>query len=465
MLSTLEKLRLSYVPKIPDMRLKLVPKETPPVAAEIAALFPAISNFPVVRGEAGNIKTGLLRVGILFSGGPAAGGHNVVCGLFDALKKLHPESKTVGFLGGPAGLVGGKSKEITAEALASFRNQGGFDLLGTGRTKVETPEQFEAACQACKDLDGLVIVGGDDSNTNAALLADYFLKKKSAVRVVGVPKTIDGDLQNGYVPLSFGFDTACKIYSEMIGNIARDAVSAGKYYHFIKLMGRSASHIALECAMATHPNLTLISEEKKSLPQIVSEIVDLVQRRAAAGKNYGVILIPEGLAEAMPDIPKERDPHGNVTVSAIETEQLLIEAVKPKVPIHPVRHFLGYEGRCGLPTNFDADYTYALGGAAALLIASGRTGYMAFVSNLAEPPEKWSIGGAPLSALLHIEERAGKRKPVIAKAYVDLSGFLYRKFLQEKEKWALDDDYCMPGPIQYFGSPEAAGSLPLTLAS
>lgn len=458
------------------MRLCLAAKETSPVAPEIAALFPWISNIPVVKGEKGSFTCEKpLKAALLFSGGPAPGGHNVAAALFDGLKALHPESRLFGFLDGPKGLISGARKELVEKDLSFFRNQGGFDLLGSSRTKIETKEQLQKALAAVKDLDGLVIVGGDDSNTNAALLADYFLQEKCKTAVVGVPKTIDGDLQNAYVALSFGFDTACKVYSEEIGNIARDAASAKKYTHFIKLMGRSASHIVLECALQTHPNLAFIGEERKGAEEIVSAICRVIVARAKAGKNYGVILIPEGLAEFMPQVPKEflpkdapKDEHGNVALSAIETELLLIEAVKKRlpqeIPFQPLRHFLGYEGRSALPSNFDANYAYALGRVGALLIASGKTGYMAFVGGLAQPPESWEVGGVPLASLLRLEERKGKKKPVIAKTFVNLNGTLYRKFCEERQAWEMKDDCRMPGPIQYFGDRSLTDALPLTLA-
>lgn len=459
-----------------------------------------------------------LLVGVVFSGGQAAGGHNVISGLFDALMRFHPSSRLFGFLNGPSGVVKGDSIELTAAHVAPYRNQGGFDLIGSGRTKIETPEQFAEAKQVVEklQLDGLVIIGGDDSNTNAALLADYFLREQCICRVIGVPKTIDGDLRSEDVEISFGFDTACKTYSEFIGNIARDALSARKYTFFIKLMGRSASHIALECALQTHANLTLIGEElaerKITLSQLVNEIADLIVLRAEAGKNYGVILIPEGILEFIPECrslinelntalanstPEEaiaaltpasaaclqampgtiqkqllmdRDPHGNVQVSKIESERLLLEMVeselkrrcfKGKFSGQPL--FCGYEGRSGFPSPFDTHYCYALGYMAAFLLQGGLTGYMAFIKGLTHPVEEWEGGGVPLAPLIHIERRKGKAKPVIAKAMVDLQGGAFMAFQNSRQKWAIEDHYIYPGPMQFFGPRELSDSIPLSL--
>jgi pyrophosphate--fructose-6-phosphate 1-phosphotransferase len=414
----------------------------------------------------------------------------VVAGLWDALHQIDAGSRLFGFLGGPAGIVEGKYRELQRSEIDQVRNQGGFDLLGTGRTKIETEAQMAAAMGICRglELDGLVVIGGDDSNTNAALLAEYFLEKGCGTRVVGVPKTIDGDLRSEDIEISFGFDTACKTYAEMIGNIARDALSTKKYYHFIKLMGRSASHIALECALATHPNLVFIGEEGKSLEEIVAEIADLIRRRKAVGKEYGVILIPEGLIEFMPEmkgliqglnqgvekltgenkklfnrLPEkiqkqlllDRDPHGNITVSQIETESLLIELLKgEKVAMQP--HFFGYEGRSCLPSNFDADYCAALGRMAALGVRDGLTGMICAVS-------KRSLKMVPIVRLMHMEIRKGKEKPVIEKALVDRKGKSYVDFLLCKKTWELEDRYRHPGPIQFWGEPEICDSVPLLL--
>ena len=480
------------------------------------ALLQMTSGQPFLKGTKGKKQEHKpLQIGVVFSGGQAPGGHNVITGVYDAMKRLNPHSKLFGFLDGPGGIVKAKSRELSAEDLKPFRNQGGFDLIGSGRTKIETEEQLSASLATVTKmhLDGLIIIGGDDSNTNAALLAEYFLQKGSAVRVIGVPKTIDGDLKNAHVEISFGFDTACKVYSEIIGNIARDARSAGKYYHFIKLMGRSASHILLECALATHPNLALIGEEiaqqKKTLKEVVDEIADLICKRAELGKNFGVILIPEGLIEVIPEcgiligelnhillngtqvdsqsvLPKlsstscalfssfpkplqeqlllKRDSHGNVEVSKIETETLLMELVgnemearvkkgSSKAKFAPLRHFLGYEGRAAYPSNFDCNYCYALGFAATLLIDHGFTSYMACVSNLTSGPQQWGVGGVPLTALMNIEKRKGKEKPVIEKKLVELDGKAFKHFAKLREQWGMQDEYCFPGPIQFFGEP------------
>jgi pyrophosphate--fructose-6-phosphate 1-phosphotransferase len=414
-----------------------------------------------------------LRIGTLFSGGPAPGGHNVVAGLLDAI----PGSQIFGFLNGPKGLITGQAKEVTRTVIAPFRNQGGFDLLGTGRTKLEKEEDFKAAFEVSQKLalNGVVIIGGDDSNTNAADLAEYFQKRGSPICVIGVPKTIDGDLQNDHVAIPFGFDTATKTYAEVIGNIARDACSAKKYTHFVKLMGRTASHVTLECALATHPNLALISEERKPLHQLVTEIADLIEHRSKAGKEYGVILVPEGLVEFIPDLQKEaphltQDAHGNLNVSSLETELFLIQHVTAELKrrsfsgkFSPVRHFLGYEGRSGFPTHFDANYCYALGLTAALLIAHKFTGMMAFVAGLKEETAKWSVGGALFPSLMHMESRNGKIVRVIAKKLVDLQGKPYLTYQQHKADWALSDSYRYPGPIQFFGDPKLTHAPPFIL--
>ena len=532
-LSPLQRLREDFRPALPELLKNLAAidffQETSPPAlhdvAEIKKHFPLTYGQPVLKGEKGKgVRQKPLRVGVVLSGGQAAGGHNVIAGLFDALRAIHQESKLYGFLNGPSGIVEGKEKEITAEFLAPYRNMGGFDLIGSGRTKIETGEQLDSAHKVVEKLrlDGLVIIGGDDSNTNAAVLAEYFLSKKCKTKVVGVPKTIDGDLKNAYVDVSFGFDTACKVYAELIGNIARDAFSAKKYYHFIKLMGRTASHITLECAIATHPNWAIISEEcaakNKTLKEIVSELSDMISKRAEQGKNYGVILIPEGLVEFLPDIKAlirelsalnpadlttpqsaegglspatkatynslpasiqkqlilERDPHGNVQVSLIETELLLIELVKKELAERNKRgvykgkfaaqhHFLGYEGRSGYPSNFDANYCNALGYSAALLLAAGFTGYMAAVFNLASSASNWNIAGVPLTMLMHLEERSGKMKAVIQKALVDLKGRAFFHFSNARGRWALEDLYRFPGPIQFFGDSSVTETIPLSL--
>jgi pyrophosphate--fructose-6-phosphate 1-phosphotransferase len=496
--------RQAFTPTLPDLlkELKTVAfdsKEVDVATPPIQKLFPKTANQKLLVAKKGSPKPfSPLKIGAVFSGGQASGGHNVMTGLFDALQVLHPQSELYGFLDGPSGIVSGKTLLLTANHIAPFRNQGGFDLLGSGRTKIETPEQLQGAATSVKNLnlDGLVVIGGDDSNTNAAIIAEYFLSQNIKTRVIGVPKTIDGDLQNPHVAISFGFDTATKIYSELIGNIAKDALSAKKYYHFIKLMGRSASHIALECALKTHPNAVLISEERKTLAQITTFLADLISLRFEKSKNYGIILIPEGILEFMPEmktliqeidnpspaskavfdaLPKrvqqqlllDKDPHGNVNLSAVETEILLIESVQNELKkrnfpgkFNPLPHFFGYEGRAGLPSNFDANYCYALGHTAALLIAHGYSSYMTCIGNLTKPPSSWSCGGIPLTSLLHLEERKGKQKPVIAKAYVDLNGKAYQKLSSE---WAMSDDYQCPGPIQFFGDPKVTDSIPMML--
>lgn len=522
---SLEKERRKYKPHLPHVlknieSVECVEGEAISVEEEIQALFEKTCQQPMIRFKQASSTqpSAPLRVGVVLSGGQAPGGHNVIIGLYDALKKIHPNCRLFGFLEGPSGIIENRYQELTEEILDPFRNTGGFDLIGSGRTKIETPEQLEASrknCEALK-LNGLVIIGGDDSNTNAAILAEFFVRNHCDTNVIGVPKTIDGDLKNAYVPASFGFDTAVKIYSEMIGNISRDALSAKKYTHFIKLMGRSASHIALECALQTHPNLTLIGEEvadkKMTLKQITDMICDLICKRAEEKKNYGVILIPEGLVEFVPEmktliqelnrflskgeenvasklssaaketfefLPKEiaeqllldRDPHGNVQVSHIATDQLLIHIVKKELKNRPsyqgkfaaVGHFFGYEGRCGFPSNFDADYCYALGYTASKLIASGYTGYMSVLQKLNDPPPEWEAAGIPLTAMMKIEERKGKQKPVIQKALVDLKGEPFKYFAGQREKWSVQDHYRYPGPIQLMGPPHLCDETTFTL--
>ncbi|MCB1212821.1 MAG: diphosphate--fructose-6-phosphate 1-phosphotransferase, partial [Chlamydiia bacterium] len=540
-ITPLEEARLEYEPKLAPA-LKNLRKVflsnldvLPHTQREIASRFPLTKNQPLLEAQSGNgtFTTIKRKVGVVLSGGQAPGGHNVIWGLADALWQLNPQSSLIGFLNGPSGLLSTESHILlTPERLADYRNQGGFDLIGSGRTKIESEEQLEQAAATVKalELDGLVIIGGDDSNTNAAVLAEYFADKGIKCRVNGVPKTIDGDLKNQYIETSFGFDTATKIYSAAIGDIARDALSAKKAYYFIKLMGRHASHITLECALKTQPNLALISEEihsrSTSLDQIVDQIVSLVRERAANEKHYGIILIPEGLIEAIPEIshmiheinrclstetfpavctakkrldiilsklsshsahclsmlPSEvqeqlilnRDPHGNVQVSKIETERLLIALVQKelakrdqeeggKTPFSAQPIFYGYEGRSVLPSNFDADYCYNLGAISALLIASGATGYLACVRDLKKGVDSWKAGGIPLTSLLHLEERAGSQKPVIKKALVDLRSAPFSKFAHERDNWRLLDCYLHPGAIQYFGPDHLTDSLPLTL--
>lgn len=529
-MSRLQHLRQKYIPRLPKILENLhqiefhKEEKTSAVknAEEIKKIFPHTFGRPLVSARKADIKHFKeLRVGVVFSGGQAAGGHNVIAGLFDALSSFNPKTKLFGFLNGPSGIVEGKYKELQAKTVDPYRNQGGFDLIGSGRTKIETEEQLAASLKTVTDLDlnGLVIIGGDDSNTNAAVLAEYFLEKRCKTVVVGVPKTIDGDLKNSYIATSFGFDTACKVYSEMIGNIARDALSAKKYTHFIKLMGRSASHIALECALAVRPNIAIIGEEvfaeKKTLAQITADLCDIIEKRAEKGKNYGIVLIPEGLIEFIPEVSTliselnrlsleqagsvkqhltqesrrcfeslpeqiqkqlllERDPHGNVQVSLIDTEQLLIYTVKKELEsrkqkgtfkgkFSALNHFFGYEGRAGFPSNFDAHYCYALGYTAALLVNHNLTGYMTCIRDLHRPVEEWKIAGLPITMLMNMEIRKGKEKPVIQKALVDLKGKPFSYFKKHQDAWALEDHYCYPGPIQFFGDPELVDSISFTM--
>lgn len=538
-LSPLQTLRLKYVPKISEKLKDLKSLDFSEVRIsstkeDVVPYFPHLKSLPLL-GVSKTTKDTLrpLRVGVVLSGGQAAGGHNVIISIFDAIKSFHEESRLFGFLNGPSGIIKGSFKELEEKELQLFRNQGGFDLIGSGRTKIETPEQFLAVFQVVQNLqlDGLVIIGGDDSNTNAAHLAEYFLEHGSSTSVIGVPKTIDGDLQNEKVQISFGFDTACKIYSETIGNIARDAISQKKYYYFIKLMGRSASHIALECALQTNPNYTLISEEiafkKITLKAVVDDMVALIQERSKLEKNYGVILIPEGVIEFIPDLkiliselnqllsgkssekqvlqplstsekieflkthltaasketfaslPKviqeqlilDPDPHGNVQVSKIETERLFIKMVEDSLKqkkeytatfsAQPI--FCGYEGRSALPSNFDADYCYNLGLLSALLILKKKTGYMAAISHLEKPTNEWEPYAVPLQSLMRIEERGGKKKPVIEKTFVDLQGKAFQEFNKRRASLRRDDRYREPGPIQFFGAKEITDCIPLTV--
>jgi len=523
-LSTLQKERAAYQPKCSPLleaidSLAFDPIGDAAIDPKIEALFPKTERRPIeklTRGAKHSFEP--LRVGVVFSGGQAPGGHNVIWGLFDALKKLNTHSELLGFLDGPSGICENKTMPITEEALADFRNQGGFDLIGSGRTKIETPEQFAASARTARDLDldGIVVIGGDDSNTNAALLAEHFAKEGLKTRVVGVPKTIDGDLKTADIEASFGFHTACSVYCELIGNIAKDVLSAKKYTHFIKLMGRSASHIALECALHTQPNMTLISEEiaekNKSLRQIVEEITDLVESRASQGKNYGIVLIPEGIIEFIPEMKTliselntllaghggpeaisrltseskscfsslptsiqqqlllDRDPHGNVKVAQIESEKLIIEMVTEelkkrgsKAKFSPLAHYFGYEGRAALPTNFDADYCYNLGMLSAALIAYNKSGSICAIKNLSQPASTWEPYSVPITSLLHLEMRKGKEKAVIEKALVKLQGPLFKRFSEHRAKFARGDCYLIPGPIQLFGPPEITDQRPYIL--
>ena len=527
-ISALQKERAGYQPKLPKALQGAVkvqegaPTQSVDNQEDIKKLFPNTYGMPLVEfvpaDSANNAK---INVGIILSGGQAPGGHNVISGLFDEVKKLNPENRLYGFLMGPGGLVDHNYIEITAESLQAYRNTGGFDMIGSGRTKLEKEDQFEKGLEILRKLDikAVVIIGGDDSNTNACVLAEYYAAKQYGVQVIGCPKTIDGDLKNSQIETSFGFDTATKTYSELIGNIERDCNSARKYWHFIKLMGRSASHIALECALQTQPNICLISEEieakDQTLNDIVENIAEVVAYRAAQGNNFGVVLIPEGLIEFVPAIGRliqelndllaahgaeylnldkqaqrvyilehlsaenkatfetlpegvarqlslDRDPHGNVQVSLIETEKLISEMVAAKLDqwkkegkytgkFAAQHHFFGYEGRCAAPSNFDADYCYALGSSAAQLIANGKTGYMAIVKNTTAPADQWKAGGVPITMMMNMERRNGEMKPVIRKALVELDGAPFKTFAAQRDKWAKETCYVYPGPIQYWG--------------
>ncbi len=540
--STLCDARIAYSPKLPiafRKGLKEVVIEKGPATESVAdqdkikALFPNTYGAPVLKfkpGKAENLNP--ITVGVVLSGGQAPGGHNVISGIFDGVKSISPESRVLGFLGGPSGLVDNDFIEIFENHMDNFRNAGGFDMIGSGRTKLETEDQFDACAKmaVANKLDCIVIIGGDDSNTNAAVLAEYFAAKKVPCSVIGCPKTIDGDLKNEYIETPFGFDTACKTYSQLVGNIERDCNSAKKYWHFIKIMGRAASHISLEVALQTHPNICLVSEEIEdkgmTLKQVVSEMTDVVEARAKAGKSFGVAVIPEGLVEFMPDVKKliaelndgmvglekelevltrisekvekictkitkesaevlnslpeaiqaqlllDRDPHGNVQVSLIETEKLLIDLVGKelkarsggKLKLKALNHFYGYEGRCAHPSNFDSDYAYSLGYAAAVLAQNKMTGYISSVSKLASHVDEWQAGGVPATMLMNIERRHGKDKPVIQKALVKLDGAPFKAFAEKRAEWASTESYIYPGTIQYFGPTEICDSVTFTLS-
>ncbi|WJX27226.1 diphosphate--fructose-6-phosphate 1-phosphotransferase [Trifolium repens] len=498
---------------------------------EIAKLFPFLFGQPsaslVPADSSKSLPHRKLKIGVVLSGGQAPGGHNVISGIYDYLQQRASGSTLYGFKGGPAGIMKCKYVELNSDHIYPYRNQGGFDMICSGRDKIETPDQFKQAEETVKklDLDGLVVIGGDDSNTNACLLAENFRSKNLKTQVLGCPKTIDGDLKSKEVPTSFGFDTACKIYAEMIGNVMIDARSTGKYYHFVRLMGRAASHITLECALQTHPNITIIGEEvaakKLTLKNVTDYIVDVICKRAEDNYNYGVILIPEGLIDFIPEVQHliaelneilahdtvdegglwkkklndqslelfeflpqaiqeqlllERDPHGNVQVAKIETEKMLIEMVetelgkrkqegKYKGEFKGQSHFFGYEGRCGLPTNFDANYCYALGYGAGALLHSGKTGLISSVANLCAPVEEWTVGGTALTSLMDVERRHGKFKPVIKKAMVELEGAPFKKFASLRDEWALKNCYTSPGPIQFTGPGSDAVSHTLLLES
>lgn len=539
-ISALQKERRAYQPKLPKALQGAVkvqegaPTQSVDNQEEIKALFPNTYGMPLVEFVPAETETHkAMNVGVILSGGQAPGGHNVISGLFDEVKKLNPENRLYGFLMGPGGLVDHKYIEITEELIADYRNTGGFDLIGSGRTKLEKEDQFEKGIEILRELDikALVIIGGDDSNTNACVLAEYYAAKNYGVQVIGCPKTIDGDLKNDQIETSFGFDTACKTYSEVIGNIERDCNSARKYWHFIKLMGRSASHIALECALQTQPNICLVSEEIQekdlTLNQVVEQIAETVAYRASQGNNFGVVLIPEGLIEFIPAIGRliqelndllaahgadykdldkqaqreyilahlseankatfetlpegvarqlslDRDPHGNVQVSLIETEKLLSEMVGDKLAqwkkegkydgkFSPLHHFFGYEGRCAAPSNFDADYCYALGTSAAQLIANGKTGYMAIVKNTTAGTDEWKAGGVPITMMMNMERRNGEMKPVIRKALVELDGKPFKTFAAHRDEWAKNTCYVYPGPIQYWGPSDVCDQTTKTL--
>ena len=546
-LSPLQIERLKYQPKLPSSLANginhLVSKEgsaTESVAnqEEIKALFKNTYGKPTVTFETSSASSSseIRNVGVILSGGQAPGGHNVIAGLYDALKQANSANKLYGFLGGPSGIIEGKYVEFTDSFIDEYRNTGGFDIIGSGRTKLETEEQFKSSLEVCKklNLSAVVIIGGDDSNTNAALLAEWFVANNAGIQVIGCPKTIDGDLKNEQIEISFGFDTATKTYGELIGNILRDANSAKKYWHFVKIMGRSASHVAIEAALQTQPNITLISEEveqkKMSLSSIIDYITDIVVRRSEAGRNFGIAVIPEGLIEFIPELKSmianlndvmpslekdssysngtdaekiaiientlssenssvfkslpaliksqllmDRDPHGNVQVSKIETEKLLISMVEEKLAslkkegkfsgkFSTQSHFFGYEGRCAFPSNFDADYCYSLGFNAFALINFGLTGYLSSVRNLTAPASQWIAGGVPLTMMMNMERRHGEMKPVIKKALVELDGPVFKKLEANREDWAMNDKYLFPGAIQYFGPSSVCDITTVTLA-
>jgi pyrophosphate--fructose-6-phosphate 1-phosphotransferase len=539
--SALQIARATYMPKVPvalkgDVKA-VEGKYTQSVAdqEDIKRLFPNTYGMPIVTFEKSNEKkqTPAINAGVILSGGQAPGGHNVIAGIFDGLKAVNKDSRLYGFILGPGGLIEHQYMELTGDIIDEYRNTGGFDMIGSGRTKLETKSQFDKGLEILKELNisALVIIGGDDSNTNACVLAEYYKATGANVQVIGCPKTIDGDLKNEQIETSFGFDTACKVYSEVIGNIQRDCNSARKYWHFIKLMGRSASHIALECALQTHPNICIISEEVEaenmSLDDIINRIATIVAKRADEGNNFGTVLIPEGLVEFIPAMKRliaelndflakneaefkmikkseqrayiikkltkdnselyaslpegvarqltlDRDPHGNVQVSLIETEKLLAEMVGNRLYEWKVKgqykgkfstqvHFFGYEGRCAAPSNYDADYCYSLGYTASCLINSGKTGYMSSVRNTTAPAEQWIAGGIPITMMMNMERRHGEMKSVIQKALVKLDGAPFETFAANRNNWALTTDYVYPGPIQYFGPTEVCDEPTKTL--
>ncbi|MBR1754807.1 diphosphate--fructose-6-phosphate 1-phosphotransferase [bacterium] len=546
-ISPLQKERLQYEPKLPACLknginyLEMTEgAETNSVkdCEDIKNLFKNTYGKPIITFKTSNEEkhSDVRNVGVILSGGQAPGGHNVIAGLYDALKQANSQNKLYGFLGGPSGIIDGKYIEFTDEYIDEYRNTGGFDIIGSGRTKLETQEQFEKSLAVCKKLNinAVVIIGGDDSNTNAALLAEWFVANNADIQVIGCPKTIDGDLKNDQIEISFGFDTATKTYSELIGNIQRDANSAKKYWHFIKIMGRSASHVALEAALQTQPNITLISEEveekKLSLNDIVTDMCDIIAKRAENGKNFGIVIVPEGLIEFIPEMKTliqnlndllselekdetyaklerveekfevisskldkenvevfnslpaliksqllmDRDPHGNVQVSRIETEKLLIEMIRTRLAemkengkyvgkFSDQSHFFGYEGRCAFPSNFDADYCYSLGYNAFALINFGATGYLSSVKNLTKPASEWIAGGVPITMMMNMEKRHGEMKPVIQKALVKLDGPVFKKLQDNRQDWAMNDRYKFPGAIQYFGPSSVCDLTTVTL--
>lgn len=545
-ISALQKARYEYSPKLPTVLRgeigTVVPTYGQPTDAAsdqeaLKALFPNTYGLPKVSFGKGTNKdvAKKVNVGVILSGGQAPGGHNVICGLYDALKKANPENQLYGFLGGPSGILEDKYMVMTDELIDQYRNTGGFDIIGSGRTKLETKEQFAVCTKVCREhsINAIVIIGGDDSNTNAAVLAEYFRANNEPVCVVGCPKTIDGDLKNESIETSFGFDTATKTYSELIGNIERDANSARKYWHFIRLMGRSASHIALECAMQTQPNICLVGEEveakNQSVEDITNYIADIVAKRAEKGLNFGVCLVPEGLIEFIPSLKvliaeindllakteaqfnaletsadkisfveqrlstssksvfdslpveikaqllADRDPHGNVQVSKIETEKLLIQTVGARLAqmkkegkyngkFNSQNHFFGYEGRCAFPSNFDSDYCYSLGYNAFFLVNANLTGYLSSVTNLEKPADQWQAGGIPITMMMNMEQRHGEKKPVIKKVLVELDGKPFKYFESNREQWALETCFTFPGAIQYFGPSEVCDQTTMTLA-
>lgn len=542
--SALQTARYRFQPELPD----LLRSEAESIAVikgpatspekdktEIRKAYPKTYGQPLVTFAKSQNKEArkVRRIGVLLSGGQAPGGHNVIAGLFDGMHDSNKDSVLYGFHLGPGGLVKNDYEILTKEKIDEYRNTGGFDIIGSGRTKIETDEQIEAAISNVTNLnlDALVIIGGDDSNTNAALLAEVFTQRKVKTQVIGVPKTIDGDLKNKQIEASFGFDTATKVYSELIGNVAHDTCSSRKYWNFIKLMGRSASHIALECALTTHPNICLIGEEiaakKMTLRDVLGDMCRIIAARSQKGMNYGIILIPEGIVEFIPEtanliselnhnwadyeqvfngfttldlkkkwlrnhisrdafstldqLPPElaeqflgvRDPHGNILVSQIETEKLFIDMIRNylvsmgsgsfKGTFTPIAQFYGYEGRSVFPSNFDANYCYALGKTSFFLIANGVTGYLASVRNLAKPCREWTAGGVPLTMMMDMEERKGTRRPVIAKSLVDINGSPFNTFAEHREQWGIETDYVFPGPIQYFGPDEVCNRITETL--